>query len=465
MFDNSLPRPVLVWLRRLTAALLALGLALPVHAQSSSSFSREELEQIMAPIALYPDSLLAQVLMASTYPAEVQEASQWAEANKERYKGDDAVKQVDGREWDPSVKSLVAFPSVLAMMRENIDWTQNVGDAFLGQRAEVMNAVQALRVQAEVSGNLKSSEQVKVVKQQQTIVIEPASPQVVYVPQYNPTVVYGAWPYPSYPPVALPPPPGYYIGSAIASGIAWGVGIGVANAIWGGFDWGRNDVNINVNRFNNIHVNQNNFNSIRNNNWNHNSVHRRNVAYNDRQSRERFQNNVRQQADRRDLRQGGGNRDRFADREQNGRPNRPDRGDRPGMNNRAGDRQAFDRPGNDRTNVGDRTGDRVGMNRPVGDRAGVGGRPMPDRGGDRMARPPTRETGAFHGLDNRAAGRAAADRGRASREAMNRPSPQMQRPAAQANRPAPQMNRAAVNRPAGARPAGGGGGARPQRHR
>jgi len=177
----------------LAGAVLAFSLVTPAQAQTK--FSREQLEQMMAPIALYPDALLAQTLMAATYPAEVKEASEWADANKDRYKGDDAVKQVEGRNWDPSVKSLVAFPSVLATMRENADWTQNVGDAFLTQRAELMNAVQALRVQADKAGNLKSSNEVKVVKEQQTIIIEPADPQVIYVPQYNPTVVYGAWAY------------------------------------------------------------------------------------------------------------------------------------------------------------------------------------------------------------------------------------------------------------------------------
>src|SRR5262249_50788384 len=170
---------------------------------------------LVAPIALYPDSLLAQVLMASTYPLEVVEAARFQKANpslKDKALDDALQKQT----WDPSVKSLVSFPEVLTMMNEKLDWTQRLGDAFLAQQSDVMDAVQVLRNKAQAQGNLQSNEQQKVIVQQPpadapagsppVIVIQPANPQVVYVPTYNPTVVYGSWPYPSYPPYSYYPP-------------------------------------------------------------------------------------------------------------------------------------------------------------------------------------------------------------------------------------------------------------------
>ena len=159
------------------------------------SFKPEELEQLVAPIALYPDSLVAQILMASTYPLEVVQAGKWAKKNKD-LKGDSLTKALEKENWDPSVKSLVNFPQVLDMMNDKLDWTQKLGDAFLAQQKEVMDTVQKLRAKAEAEGNLKTTKEQKVVveKETQTIVIESASPEVVYVPTYNPTVVYGTWP-------------------------------------------------------------------------------------------------------------------------------------------------------------------------------------------------------------------------------------------------------------------------------
>ena len=186
-------------------------------------FKPEELEQIVAPIALYPDSLLAQVFMASTYPLEIVQAARWAEANPE-VKGDAVAKEMEKQAWDASVKSMVAFPDVLKMMNEKIEWTQKLGDAFLAQQKDVMAAVQRLRVKAKDAGNLKSTKE-QVVKTEaapqgapapQIIVIESSSPEVIYVPTYNPTVVYGAWPYPAYPPYYYYPP-GYAAGAAFFS--------------------------------------------------------------------------------------------------------------------------------------------------------------------------------------------------------------------------------------------------------
>src|SRR5688572_3379363 len=199
-------------------------------AQSESTFSREQLDQMMAPLALYPDSLLAQVLMASTYPGDVADAVKWSKAHPDA-KGDDAVRQVGSQSWDPSVQSLVAFPQVLDTLGKDPAWVQRMGDAFLAQPDEVMDSVQRLRRQAQSAGNLKSNEQLKVSTEpaaattttaapaSSTIIIEPADPQVVYVPAYNSTTVYGPWPYPSYPPYYYPPSPYYYPGSALWAGL------------------------------------------------------------------------------------------------------------------------------------------------------------------------------------------------------------------------------------------------------
>jgi len=199
-------------------ALLAQSAPAPVGAPATApggkTFSQGELDQLMAPIALYPDALLAQVLMASTYPLEIVEASRWVKANpnlKDKAL-EDALQQ---QTWDPSVKSLGVFPQVLAMMNEKLDWTQKLGDAFLAQQQEVLATAQALRKKAQDQGALKDSEQQKVVTAQENnttvIKIEPTNPEVVYVPTYNPTVVYGAWPYPAYPPYYYYPP-GYVAG-------------------------------------------------------------------------------------------------------------------------------------------------------------------------------------------------------------------------------------------------------------
>ncbi len=279
------------WARLLAA--LPFALASAVWAQSDKPFGNEQLDQMLAPIALYPDSLLSQVLMASTYPAQVAEAVQWSKANPKQT-GDGAVKAVESKNWDPAVASLVGFPQALAMMGEKPDWVQNLGDAFLAQPEDVMNSVQRLRAQAQKAGNLKTTEQQKVIVEpapqapQQTVIkIEPAQPQVVYVPAYNPTVVYGPWPYPGYPPYYWPTP-GYAFGSALATGIAFGTGIAITNALWGGVNWGRGDVDINVNRYNNVNVNKQISANQTNVKWNHNAENRKGVPYRDQASRQKF---------------------------------------------------------------------------------------------------------------------------------------------------------------------------------
>lgn len=281
-------------LQRWFIGWLCLGLAVCLPATAQTKLDNAQLDQLMAPVALYPDSLLSQILMGATYPDDVAAAAKWSAAHTSE-SGDKAVKAVEGESWDPSVKSLVAFPSVMDMMGRQPDWVKSVGDAFLAQPDAVMDSVQRLRAQAQKAGNLKSTPQQKVTSSttndKTVVVIEPADPQVVYVPSYNPTVVYGTWAYPSYPPYYYPPPPGSVFATSLVAGIGFGLGVAAVNSMWGGFDWGHNDVDIDVNRYNNINVNQridrNNINNNRTT-WQHNPANRGNTPYADQASRQRF---------------------------------------------------------------------------------------------------------------------------------------------------------------------------------
>jgi hypothetical protein len=237
----------------LPGGVLAQESGKPEPQAQAKTFSQEQLDQLLAPVALYPDDLLTQLLMASTYPLEVVKANNWVKQNKD-LKGDALTKALEKQEWDPSVKSLVNFPQVLQMMTDKLDWTQKVGDAFLAQQKDVLDTVQQLRKKAYDSGNLKSGKEQKVVveKDPQVIVIQQANPEVIYVPTYNPTVVYGTWAYPAYPPYPLYTyPPG-----AAAWSFAWGVAVGAAwGYAWGNCNWHGGDVNVNYNRNTNINNN------------------------------------------------------------------------------------------------------------------------------------------------------------------------------------------------------------------
>lgn len=283
----------------LLAALFTLTSVGAAAAQeTTASFQPSEIEQVVAPIALYPDSLLAQIFMASTYPLEVVEAARWQQANpklKDKALEDALQKQT----WDASVKSLTAFPQVLTMMNEKLDWTQKLGDIFLAQQKDVMDAVQRLRAKAKAEGNLESSKEQTVTEEPApagssttTIIqVQPASPQVVYVPTYNPTVVYGAWPYPAYPPYYYYPP-GYAIG---ASMLSFGIGMAVGGALWGDCNWGHGDVDINVNQYNNF-----NKTNISNKDWQHNAEHRKGAGYRDSATQQKYGKGDRQNAASRD---------------------------------------------------------------------------------------------------------------------------------------------------------------------
>jgi Protein of unknown function (DUF3300) len=319
----------------------------------------EELEQLVAPIALYPDTLLAEVMMASTYPLEVVQADRWAKANK-GLKGEQLKAAVDKQAWDDSVKSLTATPDVLDMMSSKLDWTQKLGDAVLAQQPDLMDAVQRLRSKAQANKKLETTKQQKVSTRsennKQVIVIEPSEPNTVYVPYYDPAVVYGEWPYAAYPPYSYPPLGGYLAGGLVGFGVgyalgAWGGGWG------GGFGWGNNNIHIdrdiNINRDRNV-----------DRNWSHNSNHRHGVKYNNSQVSQKFG----KAGDR------GGAQQRMDFRGRDGqqvlKPDRPGGGDRPGAGDRPG--------GGDRPGAGDRPGG--------GDRPGAGDRPGGGKqagGGDR----------------------------------------------------------------------------------
>lgn len=244
-----------LWL--LALLLVALALALPSTAPRAQStpapFDQQTLDELLAPIALYPDALLTQVLIASTYPLEVVQAARFVDRSRE-LAPDALAAAAEEQPWDPSVIALVRFPSVLAMMDEKLDWMQKLGDAFLAQQAAVMDTVQALRARAQAAGNLNSNAQQTVVVQERIIVIEPAQPQVVYVPFFNPMFVYGNWWW-SAPPrwVWVPPPryrpPGWVPGwgPGWGPGIGWGRPVGVPPWIWHGRAPNWRDRNIVIN--------------------------------------------------------------------------------------------------------------------------------------------------------------------------------------------------------------------------
>jgi hypothetical protein len=232
----------------------ATAQAAPAPAQSApappyTQQTPEELQRLVAPIALYPDSLVAQILTASTFPEEVVEADRWVQAHPD-LKGDDLGKAVDQQPWDPSVKALSGFPSVLGNMDKNLSWTSSLGDAYYNQQQDVMNAVQVMRRKAQDAGNLKTTPQQNVAVQDSAIDIEPVDPEVVYVPAYDPWLIYGypivAWPgwYP-YPGIWFDGP---YLSFGIGFGIGWYGGFGWGWGHWG-FDWHNHVVLFNHNSY------------------------------------------------------------------------------------------------------------------------------------------------------------------------------------------------------------------------
>ena len=241
--------------------------AAPETSTASQQPTAEQLQQMVSPIALYPDTLVAQILAASTYPTQIVEADRWVDSNK-GMSAKQIAQAASQQPWDPSVKSLTAFPSILDNLNNNLSWTSTLGDAYYNYPQEVLKAVQVMRQKAEQAGNLKTTPQQTVTQQGQTIIIQPANPQVIYVPEYNPTVVYGA-------PVAAPPG---YSGTdlALAGLLGFGAGIAVGALIadsdgWGSSNWGCNWHGGNVTYNHNVYVSNNNVyhrDNWNNNNWN-----------------------------------------------------------------------------------------------------------------------------------------------------------------------------------------------------
>jgi hypothetical protein len=273
-----------------SAPARAQNAAAPAQTQTEQNLSEGQIEQLVAPIALYPDPLLTQVLMASTYPLEVVEAARWSQDNS-MLKGPALQGAMQAQAWDPSVKALTTVPQTLQMMSDKLDWTQQLGDAFLAQQQDVLDAVQKLRAQAEAAGNLQSTPQQLVTTEapvvgsasasgRPPIVIEPVDPGVYYVPVYNPAVAYGVWSYPDFPPFYWSPP-----GFVASNVVSFAAGVAVGSAIWGGCDWWQHNVIINVNRFNAFNHTSIN---VSDNTWTHNPAHRGDVPYRNAGVAERF---------------------------------------------------------------------------------------------------------------------------------------------------------------------------------
>ena len=269
-----------------SAAPAQAPMAAPPDQPASAQIAPGQLDQMLAPIALYPDELLGQVLMAAGYPLEVVEADRWLQdpANA-KLAGDQLTAALDQQSWDPSVKSLVAFPRILNMMNGQLDWTESLGEAFIDDPDAVMDGVQRLRRQAQAAGKLRSNAQELVTDQDGEITIEPASAQTVYVPDYEPAVVYGPWPYPDWPPYYFPD---YWDNCAFDDfGYCW-VGAPIIIPLWGWdhWDWRNHRIDIDRGRFTGLNRGRP---PIGGGAWDHDPSHRGNVPYQSPAARERFQ--------------------------------------------------------------------------------------------------------------------------------------------------------------------------------
>jgi hypothetical protein len=407
---------VFLWCLPFTAAAQSPQ---PAAAPTQPLLKPAELDQMLAPIALYPDPLLTQVLIAATYPLEVVQADRWAKANAS-LKGDALTAALAKQSWDDSIKSLVQTPTVLAMMAEQLDWTQKLGDAMLAQQADVMDSVQRLRARAQANGKLQSGKEqtvsVKTEDNNNYIVIEPTSQTELYVPYYEPAVVYGEWPYPDYAPYYFAPPVGYFPRGVLATGVAFGAGLAVGYARWGNCDWGRHNINV-LNK--NVDINNFNRNNLNNfSNWQHNADHRHGVKYNNADVRQKFAKT--------DVQAGKAARQDFRGKEgqQVLQPGRGSAADRPGGGANVADRDrgpdrggAADRPDRGGSAAArDRPGGSDGPRRDAGKAGGGGGGTKQARpsGGGQKARPSPQRDTAFSNVGSGKSTRAQADRGRQS---------------------------------------------------
>jgi hypothetical protein len=387
--------------------------------QEAPKLPNDQLDALVAPIALYPDPLLSQVLVASTYPLEIIQLQQWLAQHKD-LKGDALVAEVEKENWDPSIQGMAALPDAVKQLAENIKWTTDLGNAFLTQQSDVMDAVQRMRAKAKDAGHLNSNEQMKVetkvIESKTVVVIEQASPEVVYVPSYNPVVVYGPPVYP-YPPIAYPVATmAISFGIGVAMGAAWGGGWGY-HSNWGGNNnitinnnnnfvnhYNRNNVNggnrNNINGGNRNNINGGNRNNINggnrvnnglpggNNKWQHNPSHRGGAPYSNRATATQY----------------GGRSRGDSPRQANGRQNQGQQGggQRAGTMDRGGAGRQQPSAGNRAANGGNRSGG--------GNRGGnsIGNRQVPSNSG-------SRNTSAFGGSSNKSRAQASSSRGASSR--------------------------------------------------
>jgi hypothetical protein len=415
------------WLRvtAVVSAILLVPTDVPLPAQAPQSQpaapkqdpdapkTPDQLDSLVAPIALYPDPLLGQVLAASTYPLEIVEANRWLKSNT-TLKGEERTNAAAKQPWDASVQALVAFPDALKFLDDNIQWTTDLGNAFLDQQGDVMDAVQRMRKKAKDGGKLEATKEqkveVKTVETKTVIEIQPSNPEVIYVPSYNPTVVYGppVYPYYPYPPIVYPAP--VYTAGAVVATAAISFGVGVAmGAFWrgcchGGYGWGCGwgSHNVTINNNFNTRYGYNNVNNINggnrinsgNSNWQHNPAHRDSVPYGNRNTAQRFGGSAR------DANGGLQRFDRNGQARNNGIGNRGGVGDRGGV-------------GNNRGGVGDRGG--VGGGGGVGNRGDVSGNRAgagQDRVGNRsVGNQGAGQSSAFGGSDSRARTEASSNRG------------------------------------------------------
>jgi hypothetical protein len=380
----------------------------PYQEADQAPLSATEIENIVSPIALYPDQLVAQILGAATYPDQVTAASNYV--NNSNLKGDALMKAVDGQPWDPSVKALTQFPTVLDQMAKNLAWTSALGDAAFNQQKDVMAAIQKLRQQAKAAGNLKSTDQMTVVQQSpQTIVIQPANPQVVYVPTYNPTVVYGT-PY---------NPPGYSTGAVVATGlISFGVGMAIGASMnnsccgwgWSGGGWGCNWHGGTTVYRNNVYVS-------RSNTFYGNNRYRNNAYYNNGNRNNYNGGNNRYNGGNNRVNNGSNNKAAWNSGNRNSGNTVNKGGNTINVNNPGGSNNNRSNQGNNnRPNAGNNAGDRPNNSLPnAGNNAGN----RPNRENAAATRPantsrPGNADRGFGGAKQGGAARADANRGRQS---------------------------------------------------
>jgi hypothetical protein len=395
--------------------------------ETAPKIPNDQLDALVAPIALYPDPLLSQVLVASTYPLEVIQLQQWLAQHKD-LKGDALVAAVEKEDWDPSIQGLAALPDAVKQLADNIKWTTDLGNAVLAQQSDVMDAVQRMRMKAKDAGTLKTTQQQKVevqtVETKTVVVIQQADPQIVYVPSYNPVIVYGPPVYP-YPAIVYPPPSYYAAGVAIAFGVGIAIGAAYHYGGWGYHcGWGHsNNININVNNnyvkhYNKTNINNGNRNTINNrpsqlpaggnNNWQHNPAHRGGAPYANRATATQYGGSTRgdslasRQANARQNQGQGNGRQQAGTMDRNGAARQ-----QPSASNRAGGTGAA---GNRAGASGDARVNNTGGNRASGGANSIGNRQVPSNNA-------SGNTGAFGGSSDRARAQTTSSRGESSLKA------------------------------------------------